>query len=278
MTVISDGLLRCVTPGANARGYVDVAVTTASGRAKLIDGFRYDDETRLPARGLPLADDLSAYDHQPLVTLQRALLDLCQGRGDVLGVLALPEHFNKREVIAWQRSLDAATTPEDDLSYLAVYHPWIIEPDPFDRRKQRAVPPGGVACGMIAEREQQRGVWIAPANTPLRGVTGLEPDLSHDDAAELYELRVNLLHRQPPRLSRRQRPDAQPSHRLATDFRPPSDDPAAQAGIWDRHGVRLREQRRAAPRVAAGRPGKRSCGACSCWAHSPVKRKRSRSE
>lgn len=197
VTVIDNTTLRCVTPPGDAPGPAGVNVTTRRGSTTLDEGFRYVPSTGVPLADLPLIGEPKDYDPGPLLMLQGILLDICQGRHDVLGVISLPGHFTKREILAWQAALLADTTPEDDLSYVAAYHPWIVEPDPFDRRQQRVVPPGGAVCGMIASRERERNVWIAPANVPIHGVGGLAPPMLEDDAVELYEAQINLLRREP---------------------------------------------------------------------------------
>lgn len=50
---------------------------------------------------------------------------------------------------------------------------------------------------MIAAREQQRQVWVAPANLPLQGVLGLDPALSTADWEELFDLQFNLVRQEP---------------------------------------------------------------------------------
>jgi phage tail sheath protein FI len=50
---------------------------------------------------------------------------------------------------------------------------------------------------MIAARERVRQVWTAPANVPLEKVVGLSTPLSKQDWAELLELRVNVIRREP---------------------------------------------------------------------------------
>ncbi len=106
-----------------------------------------------------------------------------------------------------------------DLSYLAVYHPWLVvadeagldtcacaqcrctapsgTPTRLTAQVLRVTPPDGAVCGMIAARERLRQVWIAPANTPLQGVLDLLPAFSVDDWADLFADQFNLLRREP---------------------------------------------------------------------------------
>ena len=170
--------------------------------------------------GLPLLEPIASFTSQTLLDVQHALVNLCQARRDLVAVLSLPLHFEKRQCIEWQemlrqrlglprqRSAFDGVTDFVDLSYLTVYHPWLMVSDDagFDSAQPsaqligqalRVTPPDGAICGMIAARERQRQVWVAPANTPLQGVLDLLPAFSLDDWADLYADQLNLLRREP---------------------------------------------------------------------------------
>jgi phage tail sheath protein FI len=144
------------------------------------------------------------YAVAPLLEVQRALVTICAARADVLGVLSVPAHFGRGEVLDWQTQL--VNTPAllggPALSYAAGYHPWLLvrEETCGTLAPVRAVPPDGAACGMIAGRERARGVWIAPANVPLVGVLGLAPALNDADWEALYNGQINLFRPQPGRV------------------------------------------------------------------------------
>ena len=181
---------------------------------------------------LPLLDPIASYDSQALLDVQHALVNLCQARRDVVAVLGLPLHFEKRQCVEWQetlrqrlglprqRSAFDGVTDFVDLSYLAVYHPWLVVGEEagfytlqtgFDTAQTptqptatgptgqvlRVTPPDGAVCGMIAARERQRQVWVAPANVPLQGVLDLLPAMSVDDWADLFAEQLNLIRREP---------------------------------------------------------------------------------
>jgi phage tail sheath protein FI len=130
----------------------------------------------------------------------------------VVSILALPLHFEKRHCIQWQealrqrlglprqRSAFTGVTDFVDLSYLAVYHPWLLVSDAAvtgGEQVLKVAPPDGAICGMIAARERQRQVWVAPANVALQGVLDLLPAFSVEDWADLYADQFNLLRREP---------------------------------------------------------------------------------
>jgi hypothetical protein len=167
-----------------------------------------------------------------LVELHHALLNFCHARRDAFGVLALPAYFEKRHCIRWQEDFRAHlglprrrsvfTDARDiaDLSYAAVYHPWLLLADDTSPDRLRAVPPDGAACGLISARERERQVWVAPANIPLRGVLGLAPEVSTEDWADLFELQFNFIRRE------------------ARDFRAMSAHTLSDESIWLQVSVR----------------------------------------
>ena len=155
---------------------------------------------------LPVLKPVNAYQVDQLLAVQKAVVTLCAARADVVAILSLPQHFTRREVLDWQKALQAKllgdTVNADDLnmlSYVAVYHPWLQIPETVtpELAPLRATPPDGASCGMIAARELSRGPWIAPANVPLRGVVALTPVFSRDDWVALFDARINLVRQLP---------------------------------------------------------------------------------
>jgi phage tail sheath protein FI len=130
-----------------------------------------------------------------------------------VGVINLPQAYDRESCLEWQASLrsrlrlpvlEAGSGPAaafgrgldepveaGDLSYLAVYHPWLRVFDP--RGPGRLIPPDGAVCGLIAARERERAAWIAPANRPLAGALGLGTNFSEDDWTILFERGFNLV-------------------------------------------------------------------------------------
>lgn len=170
---------------------------------------------------LPQLEAPADYDMGPLLEVQRALVTLCASRADCLAVLALPRHFERRQVLDWCTEISGTPDFADGtpLSYAAVYHPWLEQPETLAAQPPalrsagplRAAPPDGAVCGMVAARERSRGAWIAPANEALHGVVRLEPSLSTDDWAALFDRRVNVVRQQPGRFA------LLSAHTLSTD-------------------------------------------------------------
>lgn len=171
-------------------------------------------------------------EQERVVSLHHALLNFCHARRDAFAVLALPPFYEKRHCVRWQEEFRARlglperrnvfTDARDvaDLSYAGVYHPWLLLADDAAADRLRAVPPDGAACGLIAARERERQVWVAPANVALTGVLGLTPDVSTEDWADLFELQFNFVRRE------------------ARDFRAMSAHTLSDEAIWLQISVR----------------------------------------
>lgn len=189
----------CITEAAEA---TTPPTTTTTVKERLLPVVQ---EENLDGSGDPEA----VLRDSPLVRVQAELQKFCEARRDVIGILTLPISYERRRCRMWQRALRQrlALPPEPsvfnetedlpDLSYVAVYHPWMQIADTTAANRLRAVPPDGAVCGMIAARERARGVWVAPANVPLDGVLGLIPRISEDDRADLFAVGFNILHAEP---------------------------------------------------------------------------------
>lgn len=201
----SDTRLHCRTPAGGAPDSVDVTITTRAGSGMYRDAFTYQAESTVPQ--LPRVIPARSYTlgSAPLLGVQRELIIVCQARQDASALLGLPEHFTRRECINWQQELRATmgmstrriaggdAGPLADLSYAAVYHPWLVRSAQGVEGTIRSTSPEGAAAGLIAAHEHERGAWITPANRPLQGTLGLTPALSTDDWAELFAQQFNLV-------------------------------------------------------------------------------------
>lgn len=71
-----------------------------------------------------------------------------------------------------------------DSTRAALYHPWIEIFDPLERPSQGAppkrllLPPSGFVCGIYARTDVERGVYKAPANEVIRGLTRFEANIN----------------------------------------------------------------------------------------------------
>jgi hypothetical protein len=162
---------------------------------------------------------------ETLLAVQRAMLRMAAGRGDLFALLALPEHYREDQAIEYVRALKAMTGPavtfdapgtdplgpsdatllsfplgqreQGDFSYAAIYHPWLIEGERTSSRLFRSNPPDGTMCGIFARRAVERGAWIAPANVVVRGVVSLTPSVSRARWLDLQQAQLNLIRQEP---------------------------------------------------------------------------------
>jgi hypothetical protein len=215
------GMLVCLAPSGLTAGIVRVRVENENGAGELGEGFIYESATfgldpnlaALPVIDLD-APELEVKE-EPFLLIHQALLDFCRARGDCLAVLNLPRRYELNRCLDWQDEFrlrlglprinpvaPVRSGLEDlaeiaDLSFAAVYHPWLSVAVGGVQSGARDVPPDGAICGLIAARERQRGVWVAPANEHIRGVVDLQPEFSDNDWAVLFSRRFNLIRHEP---------------------------------------------------------------------------------
>ncbi|MEQ8279487.1 MAG: phage tail sheath subtilisin-like domain-containing protein [Deltaproteobacteria bacterium] len=83
-----------------------------------------------------------------------------------------------------------------DTRYAAIYHPWLLIPDPTPSSvvniEPYAIPPSGHVMGVYARTDQDRGVHKAPANEVVRGIIGLSRSLDRGEHDILNPSPVNI--------------------------------------------------------------------------------------
>jgi hypothetical protein len=148
----------------------------------------------------PTPDDGSpAYSPQDLLEIQTAALRMCAARGDLLGLLALPEHYRASDAIAHAGRLRSGgdlapgSGPDPIFGFGALYHPWLYCADPTDPTAFRRTSPDGPAAGIAALRAAVRGAWIAPANEPLQDVLALDRSVPDTDYQGLADAQINFV-------------------------------------------------------------------------------------
>jgi len=86
-----------------------------------------------------------------------------------------------------------------DTKYGALYHPWVQILDPLQRPAQGAppdrllLPPSGFVCGIYARSDIERGVFKAPANEVVRGLTKFEININKERQDVLNPEAINAL-------------------------------------------------------------------------------------
>lgn len=86
-----------------------------------------------------------------------------------------------------------------DSTRAALYHPWVMVLDPLQPATQGApppqipLPPSGFVAGIYARSDVQRGVWKAPANEVVRGLTRFEANINAGRQEVLNPEGINAL-------------------------------------------------------------------------------------
>jgi phage tail sheath protein FI len=133
----------------------------------------------------------------------------CPGRTSAVIQNALISHC---ELMRYRFAvLDGPRPPQDTLSdvqtqrqqfdtkYAALYHPWLLIPDPYPANLSQIadfpIPPAGHMVGIYARTDIERGVHKAPANEVVRGITGLQRILNKEqhDILNPYPVNINVI-------------------------------------------------------------------------------------
>ncbi len=150
------------------------------------------------------------------LAIHRAALRMAAATGDQFVALSMPRHFETAQALRYTQRLRAVRRPPDiadaqafgfnearALSYGAMYFPW-LQSDTRNKqtsigvkRGHAAIPPDGVAVGVLAARASVRGAWIAAANEPMKDVVALTPLVPAGDWQALQDAQINLLRNDP---------------------------------------------------------------------------------
>ena len=133
----------------------------------------------------------------------------CPGRTTAVTQNALIAHC---ELMRYRVAvLDGPRPPQDTLSdvqtqrqqydtkYAALYHPWLLIPDPYPVNLSQIadypIPPSGHMVGIYARTDIERGVHKAPANEVVRGIIGLQRILNKEqhDILNPYPVNINVI-------------------------------------------------------------------------------------
>jgi Bacteriophage tail sheath protein len=81
-------------------------------------------------------------------------------------------------------------------SYAAYYHPWITVPS-ASGSATTTIPACGHVAGVYAQTDTNRGVWVAPANVPVIGVTALSQQFTAAESDQLNSRGIDLIRNLP---------------------------------------------------------------------------------
>jgi phage tail sheath protein FI len=146
---------------------------------------------------------------QCLRNIEEISIVACPGRTSVTIQNALINHC---ELMRYRFTvLDGLRPPDDslpdvqkqrqqfDTKYAALYHPWLLVPDPYPISTANIalypIPPSGHVVGVYARTDIERGVHKAPANELVRGITGLQRLLNKEeqDILNPYPVNINVI-------------------------------------------------------------------------------------
>lgn len=129
-----------------------------------------------PALDYPLL----GFDAADLLEKQRRLVADCEARATRIALLDLPPGLQPGAAVRWRHALASDRA--------ALYTPWLqVDAD----GNPATVPPSGAMAGVIAQVENDTGVWAAPANRPLQGVFARAEEESLNDPGFLFEQRID---------------------------------------------------------------------------------------
>jgi hypothetical protein len=121
-------------------------------------------------------------DDTPMPNAAQAMARHCEERKDRVCILQAPQPVVQ---VATHR-------PPVQSSYAAYYHPWLEVPS-LDRTSRVMVPPCGHIAGVYAKTDTERGVWKAPANVVVEGVTGISQAFSEQESEAMNAVGVDVI-------------------------------------------------------------------------------------
>ena len=126
---------------------------------------------------IPEAVHLNAND---CYDLQNQMLNHCGRRKYRMTILDIFEGFKKTTTAfnPVEQFRNNITVANSYRSYGAAYHPWLKSKDGF-------LPPSGAIAGIYVSTDKTRGVWKAPANVKINGITSLTVKISHTEQGTL---------------------------------------------------------------------------------------------
>ncbi len=149
---------------------------------------RLDDEPDISLVAMPACMAEPGTDEDPTARRpqQQLLLEhVADSRRHRMAILDAPPRVDAGLVLSWREPIDSAQA--------AMYHPWVVVPDPAAPNETLTLPPSGFMCGIYARSDALRGIHRAPANEVLHGVLRLARPLSHDEQTRLNTQGVNSL-------------------------------------------------------------------------------------
>lgn len=122
------------------------------------------------------------------IAIQHAVLNHCERMGDRFAILETPREMRVEQIHDYRTKFQS--------SFGALYYPWIIW---NDGGVERVMPPCGFMAGVYARCDRDEGVFRAPANVVIEGVSDLTWRLNDGHLTELNNKGVNCIRLIPQR-------------------------------------------------------------------------------
>ncbi len=121
----------------------------------------------------------------------KAMVSICETRGDAISILDTPFGLNVQNVVNYRKNICSINS-----SYAAIYYPWVKITDTINK-KDIFVPPSGQVVGQYAYTDQVADVYYAPAGRTrgtLTNVITTERVLNQGDRDMLALNQINPIH------------------------------------------------------------------------------------
>jgi len=154
-----------------------------------------EDVTMICAPDLMAAYQAGEIDKKTIQAVQQSIIDYCELVRYCFAILDAPPKMLPQEVLEWRNK-----EVNYDSSRAALYYPWIEIADMTGKNgRTRSIPPSGYVAGIYARTDSTRGVHKAPANEVIRGVIGLELQVTKGEQDLLNPSGVNCIRSFPGR-------------------------------------------------------------------------------
>jgi phage tail sheath protein FI len=185
--------------------------TSASASSKVlatVNDFTGDVLQRTGVEGLEALDDVTIVmmpdlwtlyqsnqiDMKAVQVVQTAMMNHCEKMKYRVAVIDSPPEMTAQQVYNWRMK-----EANYDSKYAAMYYPWIEVANPSKPGQTMFIPPSGHVAGVWARVDNERGVHKAPANEIIRGVVGLEVNITSAEQAGLNPFGINAIRSFPGR-------------------------------------------------------------------------------
>ncbi|MEO0565197.1 MAG: phage tail sheath C-terminal domain-containing protein, partial [Chloroflexota bacterium] len=153
-----------------------------------------DDVTMICAPDLWSAYEAGEMDMKGIQGVQQAIIDYCELIRYCFAILDCPPGLMPQEMKEWRFQVNY------DSTRAALYYPWFEVTDMTGGNgRTRSVPPSGYVAGVYARTDNTRGVHKAPANELVRGIIGLEVNVTKGEHDILNPASVNVVRSFPGR-------------------------------------------------------------------------------